>query len=86
MTSVKLPQDQKVVQSAVRMALTSGMGRATVSNYLGIGIATVDRWVQDAIDQSPHRETFAELVRELESLRRENAHLRKAMSSRRTRA
>lgn len=85
MTAVKLPHDAMVVQSTVRMALTSGLGRATVANYLGIGVSTMDRWVQEAIDQSPHRETFRDLIHELESLRRENAHLRKAVSGRRAR-
>jgi transposase len=74
-TVIKAEPDDRIIESAVRMTLTSGLPRTTVANDLGVGIATLDAWVRDAMRQMPHRETFEDLIREVETLRAASARL-----------
>ena len=61
---------------AVRIARTGGLPRRQVATDLGVGLSTLNRWVN--LDRSnPERaQTQSELERELTELRKENRLLR----------
>lgn len=58
-------------RDAVRMALTSGLPRKKLASDLGVGLSTLNKWVNlyGGIDTVPEKE--AELVKEIDRLRRE---------------
>ena len=57
-------------RDAVRMAVTSGLTRPQLSSDLGVGVSTLNKWVQqhqhDDLMSGPH-----------EDVEKENTHLRK---------
>ncbi len=61
---------------AVRIALTSGLKRRQVASDLGIGVSTLNKWIKVAQDNEDASLPDADLVREVERLRKENAVLK----------
>jgi transposase len=63
-------RSEELRHEAVRLALTSGLTRTQVSADLGVGMSTLNRWVQkhqhDDLMSGPH-----------DDLEKENARLRK---------
>ena len=84
--SVVSQHKDATVHLAVKAVLTGEVPIHRLAQDLGIGVATIRRWVQDAIDQSHYRDTFTLLIEEVERLRRENAELRKLVTERPPRA
>lgn len=76
------PQHDATVRLAVKAVLTGEVPITRLAQDLGIGVVTIRRWVRDAIDQSPHHETFDLIASEVERLRRENAELRRIVVDR----
>ena len=72
----------EVKEMAVRAILTRGASRAQLARDLGIGQATLSRWVRDAFDQSPYGDVLACLHEDVGSLLKENAALQKALRAR----
>jgi len=58
-------------RAAVRMALTSGLPRKQLAADLGIGLSTLNKWVKAFGDADTVPQKEAELVKEIERLRRE---------------
>ena len=58
-------------RDAVRMALTSGLPRKQLAADLGIGLSTLNKWVKAFGDADTVPQKEAELVKEIERLRRE---------------
>jgi len=58
-------------RDAVRMALTSGLPRKKLASDLGVGLSTLNKWIKlyGGTDTVPEKE--AELVKEIDRLRRE---------------
>ena len=58
-------------RDAVRMALTSGLPRKKLASDLGVGLSTLNKWVKlyGGNDTVPEKE--AELIKEIDRLRRE---------------
>ena len=63
-------------RDAVRIALASGLTRRQVASDLGVGVSTLNKWVKVAQDTEDAALPGADLVREVERLRKENAVLR----------
>jgi len=63
-------------RDAVRIALTSGLTRRQVASDLGMGISTLNKWIKVAQDSEDASLPDADLVREVERLRKENAVLK----------
>jgi transposase len=61
---------------AVRIALTSGLTRREVSSDLGIGLSTLNKWIQQLGKDQVVCAADADLVQENERLRRENRVLK----------
>ena len=61
---------------AVRIALTSGLTRRQVASDLGMGVSTLNKWIKVAQDTEDASLPDADLVREVERLRKENAVLK----------
>ena len=63
-------------RDAVRMALTSGLTRPQLASDLGVGVSTLNKWVQkhqhDDLMSGPHEDIEKETAR----LRKENRLLR----------
>jgi transposase-like protein len=72
----------EVKEMAVRAILTRCASRAQLARDLGIGQATLSRWVRDAFDQSPYGDVLACLHDDVGNLLRENAALQKALRAR----
>ncbi len=66
-----LKRTEEFKRDAVRMALTSGLPRKTLASDLGIGLSTLNKWVNlyGGSDTVPEKE--AELIKEIDRLRRE---------------
>jgi transposase len=60
-------------RDAVRIALTSGLTRRQVTSDLGMGVSTLNKWIKVAQDSEDASLPDADLVREVERLRKENA-------------
>lgn len=58
-------------REAVRIALTSGLPRKQVAADLGVGVSTLNKWVKAHGDSGTVPQKEAELVKEIERLRRE---------------
>lgn len=58
-------------REAVRIALTSGLPRKQVAADLGVGHSTLNKWVKAFGDAATVPRKEAELVKEVERLRRE---------------
>ncbi len=58
-------------REAVRIALTSGLPRKQVAADLGVGHSTLNKWVKAFGDAGTVPSTEAELIKEIERLRRE---------------
>ena len=56
---------------AVRIALTSGLTRRHVASDLGMGVSTLNKWIRTAQDSDDASLPDADLVREVERLRKE---------------
>src|SRR6056297_2406015 len=63
-------------QDAVRIALTSGLTRRQVADDLGVGLSTLNKWVNAHRDTDVVSSEDRELAREKERLRRENRILK----------
>jgi len=63
-------------QDAVRIALTSGLTRRQVADDLGVGLSTLNKWVNAHRDTDVVSPEDRELARENERLRRENRVLK----------
>jgi transposase len=63
-------------RDAVRIALTSGLTRRQVASDLGMGVSTLNKWIKVAQDTEDASLPDADLVREVERLRKENAVLK----------
>lgn len=83
--SVASQHRDETVHLAVKAVLTGEVPISKLAQDLGIGVATIRRWVRDAIDQSPYHESFDHLAEEVVRLRRENAELRKLVQGRKPR-
>jgi transposase len=66
---------------AVRIALTSGLTRREVSSDLGIGLSTLNKWIQQLGKDQVVCAADADLVQENERLRRENRVLKEEYPS-----
>jgi transposase len=66
---------------AVRLALTSGLTRREVSSDLGIGLSTLNKWIQQLGKDQVVCAADADLVQENERLRRENRVLKEEYPS-----
>lgn len=68
--------NEEFKRDAVRMALTSGLTRPQLSSDLGVGLSTLNKWVQkhqhDDLMSGPHEDIEKENAR----LRKENRLLR----------
>lgn len=69
-------QSEEFKVDAVRIALTSGLTRRQVASDLGIGVSTLNKWIKVAQDNEDASLPDADLVREVERLRKENAVLK----------
>ncbi len=58
-------------RDAVRMALTSGLARKKLATDLGVGLSTLNKWITAYGDADTVPQKEAELVKEIERLRRE---------------
>jgi transposase len=58
-------------RDAVRMALTSGLARKQLAGDLGVGLSTLNKWVNAYSDADTVPQKEAELVKEIDRLRRE---------------
>ena len=58
-------------KDAVRIALTSGLSRRQVADDLGVGLSTLNKWVNAYRDTDVVSAEDRELAREYERLRRE---------------
>lgn len=72
-------------RDAVRIAISSGLTRPQVSSDLGVGLSTLNKWVQkhqhDDLMSGPHEEVEKEnkrLRKEVRLLREEREILKKA--------
>ena len=66
---------------AVRVALTSGLPRKQVAADFGVGLSTLNRWIQQD-RRNPEQSTIqSDLEREIAELRRENRMLRDLQGS-----
>ena len=63
-------------RDAVRIALTSGLTRRQVASDLGMGVSTLNKWIRVAQDSEDTSLPDANLVREVERLRKENSVLK----------
>lgn len=63
-------------RDAVRIALTSGLTRRQVASDLGMGVSTLNKWIKVAQDTEDASLPDADLVREVDRLRKENAVLK----------
>ena len=63
-------------RDAVRIALTSGQTRRQVSSDLGVGLATLGKWIRAISDEAKVPDRDADLLRENERLRKEIRILR----------
>ena len=63
-------------KDAVRIALTSGLTRRQVADDLGVGLSTLNKWVNAHRDTDVVSAEDRELARENERLRRENRILK----------
>lgn len=61
---------------AVRLALTSGLGRKQIADDLGIGFSTLNRWIQKDRRNPDKPASQSDLEREIAELRKENRLLR----------
>ena len=61
---------------AVRIALTSGLTRREVSADLGVGLSTLNKWIQQLGAVEAVSAADADLLLENEKLRRENRVLK----------
>ena len=58
-------------KDGVRIALTSGLSRRQIADDLGVGVSTLNKWVNAHRDTDVVSTEDRELVRENERLRRE---------------
>ena len=58
-------------RDSVRMALTSGLPRKQLAGDLGVGLSTLNKWVKAYSDADTVPQKEAELVKEIDRLRRE---------------
>lgn len=63
-------------RDAVRIALTSGLTRRQVASDLGMGVSTLNKWIKVAQESEDASLPDADLVREVERLRKENTVLK----------
>jgi transposase len=63
-------------EDVVRIALTSGLTRRQVADDLGLGLSTLNKWVNAHHDTDVVSPEDRELARENERLRRENRILK----------
>ena len=68
-------------KDAVRIALTSGLSRHKVADDLGVGLSTLNKWVNAHRDTDVVSAEDRELARENERLRRENRILKDLQGS-----
>jgi transposase len=63
-------------REAVRLAKTSGLTRKQVAADLGIGLSTLGKWISTYRPEVPADLPSADLLKEVEQLRRENRVLK----------
>ncbi len=63
-------------RDAVRIALTTGLSRKQVAADLGVGVSTPGKWISRVRSEGDATSPDADVLRELEQLRKENRILR----------
>lgn len=63
-------------REAVRLARHSGLTRKQVAADLGIGLSTLGKWISAYRPEAPTDLSSADLLKEVEQLRRENRVLK----------
>ena len=63
-------------EDAVRIALTSGLGRKQVADELGVGMSTLNKWITTHRDTDVVSKEDLSLAQENDRLRRENRILK----------
>ena len=63
-------------RDAVQIALTSGLSRKQVAADLGVGVSTLGKWISRIRAEGNARVPDADVLKELERLRKENRILR----------
>ncbi len=63
-------------REAVRLALSRGLSRKQVAADLGIGLSTLGKWISAYRSEAPADLPSADLLKEVEQLRRENRILK----------
>ena len=63
-------------RDAVQIALTSGLSRKQVAADLGVGVSTLGKWISRIRAEGDARLPDADVLKELEQLRKENRVLR----------
>ena len=58
-------------RDAVRISLTSGLTRRQIASDLGMSVSTLNKWIRTAHDSEDAALPNADLVREVERLRKE---------------
>jgi transposase len=78
--------DQEFKLNAVKLVVEQGVKTTRVSEDLGIGLSTLERWIFEYKQQDlkptlkPENEKLQRLEREMEVLRRERDILKKALA------
>ena len=70
-TDIANGHSEEFKRDAVRIALTSGLTRRQVASDLGMGVSTLNKWIRTAHDSEDASLPAADIVREVERLRKE---------------
>ena len=68
---MRLKRTDEFRADAVRIALTSGLKRKQVADYLGVGMSTLNKWIASHRDTDVVSKEDLDLAKENDRLRRE---------------